>query len=194
MYLLDTDTIVYLLKGHPEVERNPALHADDVVGTSAITLMELYYGAFKSRQVAGNWGAAGSRCRSPAGRRRQCLPERVSCRGSCLGALAGEPRYRRRSRAYLRGQTRPPRSSSAGDLGHQPLHSRHHARLTATGVARGLTAHRGASATAAIPVDLRDLHRRKGGLSWPWGERKSAHGRGAGGNRGPRRNRPISHP
>lgn len=54
MYLLDTDTIVYLVKGHPEVERNLALHADDVVGTSAITLMELYYGAFKSRQVAGN--------------------------------------------------------------------------------------------------------------------------------------------
>ena len=54
MYLLDTDTIVYLLKGHPEVRRNLALHTDDVVGTSAITLMELYYGAFKSQQVAGN--------------------------------------------------------------------------------------------------------------------------------------------
>ena len=54
MYLLDTDTIVYLLKGHPEVRRNLALHAGDVVGTSAITLMELYYGAFKSRQVVGN--------------------------------------------------------------------------------------------------------------------------------------------
>lgn len=54
MYLLDTDTIVYLLKGHPEVERNLALHTDDVVGTSAVTLMELYYGAFKSQQVAGN--------------------------------------------------------------------------------------------------------------------------------------------
>ena len=40
MYLLDTDTIIYLLKGHPEVRRNLALHADDVVGTSAITLME----------------------------------------------------------------------------------------------------------------------------------------------------------
>ena len=40
MYLLDTDTIIYLLKGHPEVRRDLALHADDVVGTSAITLME----------------------------------------------------------------------------------------------------------------------------------------------------------
>jgi predicted nucleic acid-binding protein len=54
MYLLDTDTIVYLLKGHPEVRRNLGLHTDDVVGTSAVTLMELYYGAFKSQQVASN--------------------------------------------------------------------------------------------------------------------------------------------
>ena len=54
MYLLDTDTIVYLLKGHPQVRRNLAVHAADVVGTSAITLMELYYGAFKSERVAGN--------------------------------------------------------------------------------------------------------------------------------------------
>ncbi|MCZ7663086.1 MAG: hypothetical protein M5U22_09225 [Thermoleophilia bacterium] len=38
----DTDTIVYLLKGHPEVRRNLALHPDDVVGTSAMTLMENY--------------------------------------------------------------------------------------------------------------------------------------------------------
>ncbi len=54
MYLLDTDTIVYLLKGHPEVRRNLGLHTDDVVGTSVVTLMELYYGAFKSQQVAAN--------------------------------------------------------------------------------------------------------------------------------------------
>jgi predicted nucleic acid-binding protein len=54
MYLLDTDTIVYLLKGHSEVTRSLAQHTDEIVGTSIITLMELYYGAFKSRQVAGN--------------------------------------------------------------------------------------------------------------------------------------------
>jgi tRNA(fMet)-specific endonuclease VapC len=53
-YLLDTDTMVYLLKGRPEVQQNLARHAKDVVGTSAITLMELYYGAFKSRQMAAN--------------------------------------------------------------------------------------------------------------------------------------------
>ncbi|MCL5734420.1 MAG: PIN domain-containing protein [Actinobacteria bacterium] len=54
MYLLDTDTLVCLLKGHPEATQNLALHTDELVGTSVITLMELYYGAFKSRQVAGN--------------------------------------------------------------------------------------------------------------------------------------------
>jgi tRNA(fMet)-specific endonuclease VapC len=54
VFLLDTDTIVYLLKGHPAVTDNLALRAGDVVGTSAVTLMELYYGAFKSRQVASN--------------------------------------------------------------------------------------------------------------------------------------------
>ena len=54
MYLLDTDTVIYALKGQPDVLRQLASHADDPVGVSAITLMELYYGAFKSRQVAGN--------------------------------------------------------------------------------------------------------------------------------------------
>ena len=54
MYLLDTDTVIYALKGQPEVLRNLALHADDPLGVSVITLMELYYGAFRSRQVAGN--------------------------------------------------------------------------------------------------------------------------------------------
>lgn len=54
MYLLDSDTVIYSLKGHPTVMRNLALHADDPLGVSAITLMELYYGAFKSQQVAAN--------------------------------------------------------------------------------------------------------------------------------------------
>ena len=54
MYLLDTDTVIYALKGQREVLRNLALHADDPLGVSVITLMELYYGAFRSRQVAGN--------------------------------------------------------------------------------------------------------------------------------------------
>lgn len=54
MYLLDTDTVIYALKGQPDVVRNLAVHADDPLGVSVITLMELYYGAFKSAQVAGN--------------------------------------------------------------------------------------------------------------------------------------------
>ena len=54
MYLLDTDTVIYALKSQPEVLRNLALHADDPLSVSVITLMELYYGAFKSQQVAGN--------------------------------------------------------------------------------------------------------------------------------------------
>ena len=54
MYLLDTDTVIYALKGQPEVMRNLALHAGDPLGVSVITLMELYYGAFGSQQVAGN--------------------------------------------------------------------------------------------------------------------------------------------
>jgi predicted nucleic acid-binding protein len=54
MYLLDTDTVIYALKGQADVARTLALHADDPLGVSVITLMELYYGAFRSRQVAGN--------------------------------------------------------------------------------------------------------------------------------------------
>jgi len=54
VYLLDTDTVIYALKGQRDVMRNLALHADDPLGVSVITLMELYYGAFRSRQVAGN--------------------------------------------------------------------------------------------------------------------------------------------
>ena len=54
MYLLDTDTVIYALKGQRDVMRNLALHADDPLGVSVITLMELYYGAFRSRQAAGN--------------------------------------------------------------------------------------------------------------------------------------------
>ena len=54
MYLLDTDTVIYALKGQADVARNLALHADDPLGVSVITLMERYYGAFRSRQVAGN--------------------------------------------------------------------------------------------------------------------------------------------
>ena len=54
MYLLDTDTIIYSLKGHPAVEKNLRQHFHDLIKISVITLMELYYGEYKSQKVASN--------------------------------------------------------------------------------------------------------------------------------------------
>ena len=54
MYLLDTDTIIYSLKGHEVVKKNLQRHIEDPMKISIITLMELYYGAHKSEKVAGN--------------------------------------------------------------------------------------------------------------------------------------------
>jgi len=54
MYLLDTDTVIYILKGHPTVEQNLQRHPNDPVKLCAITLMELYYGAYKSQRATSN--------------------------------------------------------------------------------------------------------------------------------------------
>ncbi|MBI9085054.1 MAG: type II toxin-antitoxin system VapC family toxin [Desulfobacterales bacterium] len=54
MYLLDTDTLIYSLKGDKVVHGHLERHVDDPMFISAVTLMELYYGAHKSQQVAGN--------------------------------------------------------------------------------------------------------------------------------------------
>lgn len=54
MYLLDTDTIIYSLKGHPIVARNLREHFHDPIKISVITLMELYYGAHKSQRITSN--------------------------------------------------------------------------------------------------------------------------------------------
>ncbi len=54
MYLLDTDTIIYSLKGDKAVNKNLLLHIEDPMKISIITLMELYYGAHKSERVTGN--------------------------------------------------------------------------------------------------------------------------------------------
>jgi tRNA(fMet)-specific endonuclease VapC len=54
MYLIDTDTVIYNLKGNLEVARNLKEHIHDPMKLSVVTLMELYYGAHKSREVAGN--------------------------------------------------------------------------------------------------------------------------------------------
>ena len=54
MYLLDTDTIIFNLKGNAAVRKNLLLHINDPIKISSITLMELYYGAYKSQKITGN--------------------------------------------------------------------------------------------------------------------------------------------
>jgi tRNA(fMet)-specific endonuclease VapC len=54
VYLLDTDTIIYSLKGHPAVQANLRDHLNDPIKVCIVTLMELYYGAHKSREMSGN--------------------------------------------------------------------------------------------------------------------------------------------
>ncbi|MFZ2630775.1 MAG: type II toxin-antitoxin system VapC family toxin [Desulfosalsimonadaceae bacterium] len=54
MYLLDTDIIIYSLKGNQAVVGNLQLHLHEPLHISAVTLMELYYGAYKSSQIESN--------------------------------------------------------------------------------------------------------------------------------------------
>ena len=54
MYLLDTDTIIFSLKGNAAVEKNLRRHFYDPIKVSVISLMELYYGAHKSQKVTSN--------------------------------------------------------------------------------------------------------------------------------------------
>lgn len=54
MYLLDTDTVVFSLKGHPAVTDNLKSHLNDSIKISDIKLMELYYGECKSQRVTAN--------------------------------------------------------------------------------------------------------------------------------------------
>jgi predicted nucleic acid-binding protein len=54
MYLLDTDTVIYSLKGEPAVKKNLRDHFHDPMRMSVITLMELYYGAHKSLKIVSN--------------------------------------------------------------------------------------------------------------------------------------------
>ena len=54
MYLLDTDIIIYSLKGHPVLQENLRRHLNDPLQISIVTCLELYYGAYKSPQVTGN--------------------------------------------------------------------------------------------------------------------------------------------
>jgi len=54
MYLLDTDTIIYNLKGDERIQQALRIHFHDPLKISIITLMELYYGAYKSKQIDAN--------------------------------------------------------------------------------------------------------------------------------------------
>ena len=54
MYLLDTDIIIYNLKGHDAVRKNLQRYSEDPMKISIITLLELYYGAYKSEKVTSN--------------------------------------------------------------------------------------------------------------------------------------------
>jgi predicted nucleic acid-binding protein len=54
MFLLDTDTIIYILKGNPAAEKNLRRYYNDPIKLCVITLMELYYGAYKSHRVVSN--------------------------------------------------------------------------------------------------------------------------------------------
>ena len=54
MFLLDTDTIIYILKGNPVAEKNLRRYYHDPIKLCIITLMELYYGAYKSHKVVSN--------------------------------------------------------------------------------------------------------------------------------------------
>jgi predicted nucleic acid-binding protein len=54
MYLLDTDTVIHILKGDVVVEANLKHHIHDPIRIGTITLMELYYGAYKSQRVTSN--------------------------------------------------------------------------------------------------------------------------------------------
>jgi len=54
MFLLDTDTIIYNMKGSEAIKKNLLHHMDAPMKISVITLMELYYGAYKSEKLSSN--------------------------------------------------------------------------------------------------------------------------------------------
>jgi len=54
MYLLDTDTLIYFLKGHESVISNFKAHVSMPKALSIITYGELVYGAHKSKRATAN--------------------------------------------------------------------------------------------------------------------------------------------
>jgi len=53
-YILDTNICIYWLKGNIEVEKKILDVGFENVGTTIITIAELYYGAYKSKKVDRN--------------------------------------------------------------------------------------------------------------------------------------------
>src|SRR5208283_4842486 len=54
MFLLDTDTLIFLLRGHPEVLRNVEAHGEDPKAISVVSYGELLHGAAKSLRPEAN--------------------------------------------------------------------------------------------------------------------------------------------
>ncbi len=50
MYLLDTDILIYNFKGHKGIRDKLVEHIGDPIYLSVISLMELYYGAYRIGQ------------------------------------------------------------------------------------------------------------------------------------------------
>jgi len=62
MYLIDTDILIYLMKGHDAVRMRFEQHARQPKAISLITYGELYYGALKSRRIEANLARVGHFC------------------------------------------------------------------------------------------------------------------------------------
>jgi len=54
MYLMDTDMLIYSLKGDKAVIESLARHQHASLKMSVVSLLELYYGAYKSEKLISN--------------------------------------------------------------------------------------------------------------------------------------------
>ena len=54
MYLLDTDILIYNFKGYECIRDKLREHISEPICLSVISLMELYYGAYKSDKIESN--------------------------------------------------------------------------------------------------------------------------------------------
>lgn len=54
-YLLDTDTVIYVMKNRPQQAREQFTRHQGSLALSSVSLMELFYGAEKSAQPERNW-------------------------------------------------------------------------------------------------------------------------------------------